>query len=206
MKYLILFFLSFFMLSGLSAEDGSRLWLRMAADANAVVTCNKQSPTIDIAMHEIRTQWKGKPVHLVVGRAKVLRQSRPDSYIIRSHGMDDIYIESMTEVGVLYGAFHLLRLQVTGQIKPEMQIAEQPQYNLRILNHWDNLNRTVERGYAGLSLWKWDELPNTISPRYEQYARANASIGINATVLNNVNRSEERRVGKECRSRWSPYH
>lgn len=69
------------------------------------------------------------------------------------------------------------------------QYLERPDYRIRILNHWDNLDGTIERGYAGHSLWKWDELPSVVSPRYEAYARANASIGINATVINNVNAS-----------------
>ena len=75
--------------------------------------------------------------------------------------------------------------QVTSADKVE--ITEQPRYDIRILNHWDNLNGTVERGYAGYSIWQWDKLPGEISPLYREYARANASIGINATVLNNVN-------------------
>lgn len=70
-----------------------------------------------------------------------------------------------------------------------LNISEKPDYQIRILNHWDNLDGTIERGYAGHSLWKWDELPSVVSPRYEAYARANASIGINATVINNVNAS-----------------
>lgn len=90
---------------------------------------------------------------------------------------------------MLYAAYHLLRMQETGQNVVEAQTTENPAYNLRILNHWDNMDRTVERGYAGQSLWNWEELPNTLSDRYKEYARANASIGINGTVLNNVNAS-----------------
>lgn len=70
-----------------------------------------------------------------------------------------------------------------------MYISECPAYDLRILNHWDNLDGTIERGYAGQSLWEWNNLPSEISPRYEMYARANASVGINGTVINNVNAS-----------------
>ena len=175
----------------LNAETGAKLWLRADVNNHATVKANKQSPTIDVAIEELQSQWKGKPIQLVIGRVKALLQSSPDSYIIRSHGTDDVYIESTTDRGVLYGAYHLLRLQETGQAKQELQIVEQPKHDLRILNHWDNLDRTVERGYAGYSLWKWDELPETISPRYKEYARANASIGINATVLNNVNASPD---------------
>lgn len=175
----------------LSAEDGSRLWLRAAADANATVTCNKQSPTIRIAMEELRTQWKGSPVKMNLQRTKELKQLPSESYIIRTHDADDVQIESATEQGLLYGAYHLLRLQAQGKSTEQLHIVESPRYDIRILNHWDNLDRSVERGYAGKSLWEWENLPHNVSPRYEAYARANASIGINATVLNNVNASPE---------------
>lgn len=82
-------------------------------------------------------------------------------------------------------------MQATGQNVTATQTTENPAYSLRILNHWDNMDRTVERGYAGQSLWNWEELPNTLSDRYKEYARANASIGINGTVLNNVNASPQ---------------
>ena len=78
-----------------------------------------------------------------------------------------------------------------GQVTVPLSVTEQPVYDLRILNHWDNPDGTVERGYAGRSLWNWEELPGTLSPRYEAYARANASVGINGTVLNNVNASPQ---------------
>lgn len=97
--------------------------------------------------------------------------------------------------GLLYAAYHLIRLQEMQNFgKPsetDQEITENPAYDLRILNHWDNLDRSIERGYAGKSLWNWEELPGTLSDRYEAYARANASIGINATVLNNVNASSK---------------
>ena len=105
------------------------------------------------------------------------------------HEDNKITLTSPTETGLLYAAYHLLRMQETGQNVVEAQTTENPAYNLRILNHWDNMDRTVERGYAGQSLWNWEELPNTLSDRYKEYARANASIGINGTVLNNVNAS-----------------
>lgn len=113
-----------------------------------------------------------------------------DGFIIRTmrDGKRNILvITSPTPIGVLYGAFHFIRAIQIGENIAEFNVISEPKYNLRMLNHWDNLNGTIERGYAGYSLWKWDELPNTISPRYEQYARANASIGINAMVPNNVN-------------------
>ena len=102
-----------------------------------------------------------------------------------------VRILSSTETGLLYGAYSLLRMQAAGQLTVPLSVTEQPAYDLRILNHWDNPDGTVERGYAGRSLWNWEELPGTLSPRYEAYARANASVGINGTVLNNVNASPQ---------------
>jgi alpha-glucuronidase len=90
-------------------------------------------------------------------------------------------------VGFLYGAFHLLRLVQTGQPVARLDIASAPKLKLRVLNHWDNLDRTVERGYAGQSIWDWHKLPDWKDGRYADYARATASIGVNGTVLNNVN-------------------
>jgi alpha-glucuronidase len=94
-----------------------------------------------------------------------------------------------TEQGLLYGHYALARLSATGALDTLRVHTEVPAYNLRILNHWDNLDGTVERGYAGNSLWRWSELPDTISPRYRDYAKACASVGINGSVLNNVNAS-----------------
>jgi len=96
-------------------------------------------------------------------------------------------IVSNTDVGVLYGVFRLLQLLQTGHSIEEASLVEAPRIRHRVLDHWDNLNRTVERGYAGFSLWDWHKLPDYRSPRYTDYARANASIGINGTVLTNVN-------------------
>lgn len=188
-QYIIIIALALAPLFSLSAEDGSRLWLRADTCTHAGVTCNKQSPVMDVAVKELRMHWKGKPVSLNVQRTTIFRQLPPDSYTIRRRASGGVSIESGTEQGVLYGAYHLLRLQQLGQAGGELQIKETPRYNIRILNHWDNPDRTVERGYAGQSLWNWDELPQIISPRYEAYARANASVGINAAVLNNVNAS-----------------
>ena len=91
------------------------------------------------------------------------------------------------EMGALYGTYHFLRLLQTGQPIDRLDVIERPRVQLRMLNHWDNLNGTIERGYAGNSLWQWADLPGKISPRYADYARANASIGINGAVINNVN-------------------
>lgn len=98
-----------------------------------------------------------------------------------------IIITAHTDIGVLYGVFHFLRLLQTNQPIEQLHILSTPKVKLRLLNHWDNLNRTVERGYAGFSIWNWHTLPDYIDQRYIDYARANASIGINGTVLTNVN-------------------
>lgn len=172
------------------AEDGSRLWLRYDTTRNATVTCGKQSATLDIATSELRKAWKGLPVTLRINNSKELRILGEEGYHIRlSDDGRQVVISSIGEQGLLYGAFHLLRLQESGADLSRMNITERPAYDLRILNHWDNLDRTVERGYAGQSLWDWEELPDIRSDRYAEYARANASIGINGTVLNNVNAS-----------------
>ena len=96
-------------------------------------------------------------------------------------------ITANTDIGLLYGVFHFLRLMQTQQPITNLTIISSPKIKLRLLNHWDNLNRTVERGYAGFSIWDWHKLPGFIDKRYIDYARANASIGINGTVLTNVN-------------------
>jgi alpha-glucuronidase len=98
-----------------------------------------------------------------------------------------ILVTAREDIGVLYGVFHLLRMMQTGQDLANVNYATSPLIQLRMLNHWDNLDRTVERGYAGFSLWDWHRLPEYIDPRYTDYARANASIGINAASITNVN-------------------
>lgn len=113
-----------------------------------------------------------------------------EGYVIRSgqvDGHEATIIAANADAGVLYGAFHLLRLLQTRQSLARLAVREVPAVDLRVLNHWDNLDRTVERGYAGFSLWDWHRLPDLIDPRYTDYARANASLGINGTVLTNVN-------------------
>lgn len=98
-----------------------------------------------------------------------------------------IAILGNTDIGILYGVFHFLRHLQMHQPLDELHIVSAPKIKLRMLNHWDNLDRTIERGYAGFSLWDWHKLPHYIEPRYQDYARANASIGINAVSLTNVN-------------------
>jgi alpha-glucuronidase len=117
-----------------------------------------------------------------------LKNTQPEGFVIFTDSKSrSIIIASHTDVGALYGTFHFLRLIQTNQSISNLAIESSPKIKVRILNHWDNLDRTVERGYAGFSLWDWQKLPEYIDPRYIDYARANASIGINGTVLTNVN-------------------
>ena len=102
-------------------------------------------------------------------------------------GKPAIAIAANEDKGVLYGVFNFLRMLQSHQSLKNISIESTPKIDIRTLNHWDNLDRTVERGYAGFSLWDWHKLPDYIYPRYKDYARANASIGINGTVLTNVN-------------------
>lgn len=108
---------------------------------------------------------------------------------VRTEGRDVLLVAARRDVGVLYGTFHLLRLLQRGMPLRGLDVRESPRVALRVLDHWDNLDRYVERGYAGSSLWDWQTLPQWRDPRYTDYARANASLGINGTVLNNVNAS-----------------
>ncbi len=113
-----------------------------------------------------------------------------DGYVIRSAKINShavTVIAARSDIGALYGTFHLLRLMQTQQPIAALDITQRPHLQRRLLNHWDNLNGTIERGYAGASLWNWSELPDRVDPRIEDYARANASIGINGSVINNVN-------------------
>lgn len=186
-RYISLFII--FILSSLLswAEDGSRLWLRYPEikQKEKSILSSHSSPTINIALDELSNHWQGQTVELQLN--KKLKHLK-DGYSIKSNNQK-IIISAGSDVGLLYGSYCLLRLQQTGADLTTLDIEELPSYDIRILNHWDNLDGTIERGYAGYSLWKWDELPNTLSPRYKEYARANASIGINGTVLNNVNAS-----------------
>ncbi|MES2240660.1 MAG: alpha-glucuronidase family glycosyl hydrolase [Bacteroidota bacterium] len=115
---------------------------------------------------------------------------KKDGFIIKTISINNkknIIITGNNDVAVLYGVFTFLRLIQTNHSIENLAIIDSPKTDIRILNHWDNLDRTVERGYAGFSLWNWQKLPDFIDQRYIDYARANASIGINGTVLNNVN-------------------
>ena len=124
------------------------------------------------------------------GWADRLERAGHEGFVIRSafaEGRRVTVIASRGESGALHGAFHFLRLLQTRQPIEQLDIVERPRVGLRLLNHWDNLDGSIERGYAGRSLWDWARLPRVLDPRLRDYARANASIGINGTVLNNVN-------------------
>ncbi len=113
-----------------------------------------------------------------------------EGYILRAAditGRPVVVIASEGEIGALYGAFHFLRLLQTGQPLERLNVSERPKVQLRLLNHWDNMDGSIERGYAGRSLWQWSDLPGKVDPRYTDYARANASVGINGSVINSVN-------------------
>jgi len=129
------------------------------------------------------------PIVSALGWGMVLKELGPEGFVIRGAqigGRRAIVVASAGDRGALYGTFHLLRLLSTGAPIARLDVRETPRHQLRLLNHWDNLNGSIERGYAGRSLWKWEELP-AIDPRLHDYARANASLGLNGTVLNNVN-------------------
>ncbi len=162
--------------SGENLSSGSLLWLRLeTVSTPAAITGVKGT-----AMTELQTYWKGGPVTL-----KRQKGLSPEAYTIKSQDGKTV-IASGGDAGLLYGAYHLLRLQQTGQSLGTLDISEQPFYDLRILNHWDNPNGTVERGFAGRSIFL-----NPDPVRMKIYGRANASVGINGTVLNNVNAKPE---------------
>jgi alpha-glucuronidase len=136
----------------------------------------------------------GSPLVAGLGWEKELAPLGDEGYRIRSTRIGPhavTVIASRGPAGLLYGAFHLLRLIQTGRPLVALEVAERPRLARRVLNHWDNLDGTIERGYAGRSLWNWEELPGRVDPRVVDYARANASIGINGSVINSVNASPE---------------
>ena len=123
-----------------------------------------------------------------------LTDSGPEGFQIRTQLLDGhqvTVIAAETEIGSLYGAFYFLRLVQTLRPLERINVSEKPRLQLRLLDHWDNLDGSIERGYAGKSLWNWNELPDKIDPRLRDYARANASIGINGSALNNVNANSQ---------------
>lgn len=177
--------------------------------ANARSIVGGASPTLMIARRELQRGIAGLtgttvPLTATVQQGAILLQSaaqqdKPsvptdglgaDGYAIRTMtvaGKPVTVIAGATDVGVLHGAYAWLRLARTGAALDRIDMRSAPRIGLRLLNHWDNLDGTVERGYAGQSIWDWWRLPDYKGPRYTDYARANASLGINGTVLNNVN-------------------
>ncbi|WP_303911467.1 alpha-glucuronidase [Bacteroides mediterraneensis] len=172
------------------AEDGSRLWLRQTLVNQASVCCLVTSPTLTVAREELAALWQGGEVDLQLCADETHRRLGKEGYTIRTSEGKTV-LGAATEQGLLYATYHLLRLQAEGADCSRLDIQEKPAFDIRVLNHWDNLDGTIERGYAGCSLWKWEELTDSVSARYREYARANASVGINGTVLNNVNASPE---------------
>ena len=201
------------------ADDGYRLWLKydlitdvaqrtayrqaaqfIAADASSVVlktaTTELQRglqgllgrPVPVVAKAEAGSTKRG--IFLLISpTANVPGTSQgKDGYRILAQGRN-LVVTGRSGAGVLYGVFALLRQLQTRQPVASLAQASSPRIQYRLLNHWDNPNGTVERGYAGSSIWKWYELPNNLDPRYTDYARANASIGINGVAINNVNAS-----------------
>ncbi|MCW8125858.1 alpha-glucuronidase family glycosyl hydrolase [Microbulbifer halophilus] len=184
-----------------------------AASTRQLVLPQRQSPTLRAAADELR-RGIGGLLDIDIGAAEKVTgdgalilgtpQSSPligklalplgglaaGGYLIRSEQVDGhrvTVIAANDDIGVLYGAFRFLQRMQTRRSLDDLAIAASPQVERRLLNHWDNLDRSVERGYAGQSIWDWWRLPDYRHPRYTDYARANASIGINGTVLNNVN-------------------
>ncbi len=183
----------------LSADDGYRLWLRydriegLPAVTSVVLAtpAGRDSPTLSAAREELRTGLAGLTGHapaVTLGKASgQIPGAGPEGYSLRASGAGTVQISANSDVGVLYGAFALLRHLQTGRPLAGLDQTSAPRISRRLLDHWDNLNGFVERGYAGFSLWQWFYLPEIRDPRYHDYARACASLGINGTVLTNVN-------------------
>ncbi|HXG63736.1 MAG TPA: alpha-glucuronidase family glycosyl hydrolase, partial [Blastocatellia bacterium] len=137
---------------------------------------------------------KSSPLIAGLNWGRQLADLGPEGFRIRSVRISSrsvTVIASEGEIGALYGAFHFLRLVQTLQPIDNLDVSQKPRLQLRLLNHWDNLDGSIERGYAGRSLWEWKALPDATDPRLRDYARANASLGINGAVLNNVNARSE---------------
>ena len=168
--------------TGIHAEDGSRLWMRYKDGGTAaVMLTTPESATSGIAVRELKSYWHGGPVTLTTSSSL---PGSNDAYTI-SYATDTTRVKARTDTGLLYAAYDMLRRQALG-MHSEGVVTGQPRFQMRMLNHWDNLDGSIERGYAGKSIFTWFSLDKA---KIEAYARANASIGINATVLNNVNAS-----------------
>jgi alpha-glucuronidase len=159
--------------NGISKMTGNDIPVNNGSNKNCIILAVANN--FNVSAYEIDTKSLGN-----------------DGYAIKTIDKDNnIVIVANKEIGLLYGAFHVLRLIQTQQSLSKIDIVEIPKIDHRLLNHWDNLDGIVERGYAGHSLWRWQELTEYIHPRYIDYARYNASIGINGTVLTNVNANSE---------------
>jgi len=186
MKIIISNILFLFTCLMLHAQDGHRLWLRNKKALPVHIICKKTTPTLVIARKELEEGWQGKPgvtISLIIKNDKALKN---DGFKI-SNGV----IQANSDKGILYGVYELLRSQQTGDETKEG--VDNPSYEFRILDHWDNPDGSVERGYAGNSIFWRKQDPFTVTEEdkklWQEYARANASIGINGSVLNNVNAS-----------------
>ncbi|MEO5891869.1 MAG: alpha-glucuronidase [Ferruginibacter sp.] len=180
------FFILTLVLSHVSAEDGHQLWLRTKKALPVTVVSEKKSPTLTIAQQELQQGWQGIPGAKILFSVKKDNHITGDGFKISPSG-----VQANTDLGVLYGVYEMLRRQQTGQIIIEG--ISNPSYTNRVLNHWDNLDGSIERGYAGNSIfWRKDD-PFSVTAAdkklWQEYARANASIGINGAVLDNVNAS-----------------
>lgn len=213
-KYLILLFTVLTSLHVSAQSDGSQLWLgKQYANSCQVISQLPDDATAKIAKQELENNWRGKNVELKIDKSLNLGEG----YNIYAHPAqqgDNIQYEATitasNPIGLLYGAYELIRLQNTDayntgsgnqqNFSKAIDETEKPQVDLRILNHWDNLDGSIERGYAGKSIFKWEEIKlgkngkggsisKSLHDRLITYARANASLGINGSVLNNVNAS-----------------
>ena len=213
-KYLILLFTVLTSLHVSAQSDGSQLWLgKQYANSCQVISQLPDDATAKIAKQELENNWRGKNVELKIDKALNLGEGY-NLYARPAQQGDNIQYEATitasNPIGLLYGAYELIRLQNTDayntgsgnqqNFSKAIDETEKPQVGLRILNHWDNLDGSIERGYAGKSIFKWEEIKlgkkgkggsisKSLHDHLITYARANASLGINGSVLNNVNAS-----------------
>ena len=213
-KYLIFLFTVLTSLHVSAQSDGSQLWLgKQYANSCQVISQLPNDATAKIAKQELENNWRGKNVELKIDKALNLGEGY-NIYARPAQQGDNIQYEATitasNPIGLLYGAYELIRLQNTDayntgsgnqqNFSKAIDETEKPQVGLRILNHWDNLDGSIERGYAGKSIFKWEEIKlgkngkggsisKSLHDRLITYARANASLGINGSVLNNVNAS-----------------
>ena len=213
-KYLILLFTVLTSLHVSAQSDGSQLWLgKQYANSCQVISQLPDDATAKIAKQELENNWRGKNVELKIDKAQNLGEGY-NLYARPAQQGDNIQYEATitasNPIGLLYGAYELIRLQNTDayntgsgnqqNFSKAIDETEKPKVGLRILNHWDNLDGSIERGYAGKSIFKWEEIKlgkngkggsisKSLHDRLITYARANASLGINGSVLNNVNAS-----------------